>query len=103
MKKIVVIGGGHAAAQFCASIREAASAETIHLTLVTEEGCLPYQRPPLSKTWIKDENPQPAWLRPASFYADKNIDVRLETKVTSMDATAWHWPALRPRTATPGR
>lgn len=87
MKKIVVVGGGHAAAQFCASIHEAASAEPVHLTMVAEEGYLPYQRPPLSKTWMKDENPQPAWLRPASFYADKSIDVRLDTKVTSIDAT----------------
>ena len=83
MKNIVVVGGGHAAAQFCASIVE--SGQAVQLTLVTQEGDLPYHRPPLSKTWLKDADPQPAWLRPASFYADNNIGLHLNTRVTAVD------------------
>ncbi len=86
MKKIVVVGGGHAAAQFCASINEAG--QDVQVVLVTEEGYLPYQRPPLSKTWLKDEDPQPAWLRPASFYADNTIDVHVNTCVSAIDPAA---------------
>lgn len=88
MKNIVVVGGGHAAAQFCASVLEAG--QPVKLTLFTEEGYLPYQRPPLSKTFIKDENPQPAWLRPGSFYADNGIDVHVNTCVTAIDREARH-------------
>jgi len=86
VNKIVVVGGGHAAAQFCASINEAG--QDVQVVLVTEEGYLPYQRPPLSKTWLKDEDPQPAWLRPASFYADNTIDVHVNTCVSAIDPAA---------------
>lgn len=86
MKKIVVVGGGHAAAQFCASVLE--SKEQVQMALLTEEGYLPYQRPPLSKTFIKDESPQPAWLRPASFYADNKIDIHVNSRVTAIDRDA---------------
>lgn len=86
MKKIVVVGGGHAAAQFCASVLE--SGQAVQMALVTEEGYLPYQRPPLSKTFIKDENPQPAWLRPGSFYADNGIVVHVNTRVTAINPGA---------------
>ena len=83
MKNIVVVGGGHAAAQFCASI--AASSHMFHVTLVTEEDCLPYQRPPLSKTWLKEADPQPAWLRPAKFYSDHGVEVLFGTRATALD------------------
>jgi len=83
VKKIVVVGGGHAAAQFCASVIE--KKQAIKLTVVTDEGYLPYQRPPLSKTFIKEEQPQPAWLRPASFYTDNRIETHINTRVTAID------------------
>ncbi|MFT4103941.1 MAG: FAD-dependent oxidoreductase [Burkholderiaceae bacterium] len=54
MEQIVVIGGGHAAAQLCAGLAEAGIGQQVQL--VCEEPLLPYQRPPLSKTFLK--NPQ---------------------------------------------
>lgn len=83
MKNIVVVGGGHAAAQFCASIVEKKLGHII--TLVTEEGCFPYQRPPLSKTYIKDAQPTPVWLRPASFYTENNINTYFNSRATAID------------------
>jgi 3-phenylpropionate/trans-cinnamate dioxygenase ferredoxin reductase subunit len=83
VKKIVVAGGGHAAAQFCASVLE--TKEAVEITLIAQEGYLPYQRPPLSKTFIKEANPQPAWLRPASFYADNQINLHLNSCVTAIN------------------
>ena len=48
---IVIIGGGHAAAQLCAGLAEAGQGARVHL--VCEEPELPYQRPPLSKAFLK--------------------------------------------------
>ena len=47
---IVVIGGGHAAAQLCAALVEQGQGSRV--VLVCEEPVLPYQRPPLSKTYL---------------------------------------------------
>jgi 3-phenylpropionate/trans-cinnamate dioxygenase ferredoxin reductase subunit len=82
LKKIVVVGGGHAAAQFCAAVLE--TKQAVEITLITEETYLPYQRPPLSKTYIKEDDPQPAWLRPASFYADNQINIYMNSCVTAL-------------------
>ncbi|MDF2999105.1 MAG: pyridine nucleotide-disulfide oxidoreductase, partial [Xanthobacteraceae bacterium] len=71
---IVIIGGGQGGYQLAASLREAGYAETI--TLVGEEPGLPYQRPPLSKAYLKGEaDAEHLELRPAAFYADHRIDL----------------------------
>ena len=49
--RIVIIGGGHAAAQLCAGLIEAGLG--LRTTLVCGEDTLPYQRPPLSKSFLK--------------------------------------------------
>jgi len=86
VKKIVVIGGGHAAAQFCASLIEAKC--EAQLVLVSDDTHLPYQRPPLSKTYLKDEQPAPAWLRGESYYTDNGADVHLEARAVAIDRQA---------------
>jgi 3-phenylpropionate/trans-cinnamate dioxygenase ferredoxin reductase subunit len=82
-KQCVIVGGGHAAAQFCASITELEPGAG--LTLISDESHLPYQRPPLSKSFLKDENAGSALLRAASFYADRNVTVRLGQKITALN------------------
>ena len=47
---IVIVGGGHAAAQLCAGLAEAGQGARVHL--VCEEPCEPYHRPPLSKAFL---------------------------------------------------
>lgn len=49
---IVILGGGHAAAQLCASLAEAGLGPRVQL--VCAEAHLPYQRPPLSKAFLKN-------------------------------------------------
>ena len=55
---IVIVGGGHAAAQLCISLQELSLSNKVHL--VCGEAYLPYQRPPLSKGFLKslDETTQ---------------------------------------------
>jgi 3-phenylpropionate/trans-cinnamate dioxygenase ferredoxin reductase subunit len=72
---IVIVGGGHAAAQLCAGLVEAGAGTRVHL--VCEEARLPYHRPPLSKAFLKstDEALQPH--RADAWYADNGIQLHL--------------------------
>ena len=85
-KQRVIVGGGHAAAQFCASMTELEP--EAGLTLVSDESHLPYQRPPLSKAFLKEANSASALLRAASFYADRKVTMCLGQKVTTLDREA---------------
>ncbi|HVL07828.1 MAG TPA: FAD-dependent oxidoreductase [Burkholderiaceae bacterium] len=51
-QRIVIIGGGHAAAQLCQGLASAGLGP--HTTLVCAEAEPPYQRPPLSKRFLQD-------------------------------------------------
>ena len=51
-KGIVIVGGGHGGSQIAASLR--GDGYDGPLTLVTAERDVPYQRPPLSKAFLKD-------------------------------------------------
>jgi 3-phenylpropionate/trans-cinnamate dioxygenase ferredoxin reductase subunit len=64
--RIVVVGAGQAGHQTAAFLRERGHKGP--LTLVGDEGLLPYERPPLSKAYLKgtaDEGQ--LWLRPEKF------------------------------------
>jgi 3-phenylpropionate/trans-cinnamate dioxygenase ferredoxin reductase subunit len=59
------------------------------IVLIGAEPLPPYQRPPLSKAWLKGEaNAESLALKPAAFYPDAHIDLRLSTTVTAIDRTA---------------
>jgi 3-phenylpropionate/trans-cinnamate dioxygenase ferredoxin reductase subunit len=77
--RIVIIGAGHAGGSAAAMLRQYGHAGPI--TLVGEEPWLPYQRPPLSKAWLKGEaGEEDLQLRPASFYEAQGIEVRLRSR-----------------------
>ncbi len=86
-RRCVIVGGGHAAAQLCASLRDAGWAGPI--TLVGNEPTVPYHRPPLSKTQL-DPAAEPAVqaIRPAEFYAKQRVELRLGQTVRSIDREA---------------
>lgn len=60
--RVVVIGAGHAGVEFAAALRQKGFAGPIDL--VSDETALPYQRPPLSKDYIKRPG-YPLVLKPA--------------------------------------
>lgn len=83
---IVIVGGGHAAAQFVMSMRQ--EGYTGPLMMISDDSDLPYHKPPLSKAYLKAPDAKPQLLRPESFYADKDVELRLNTRVVSFDHAA---------------
>ncbi len=84
-KGIVIVGGGHGGSQIAASLRS--DGYDGPLTLITAERDVPYQRPPLSKAFLKDPAHDLLPLRPESFYSKNAIDLRLGAEVASIDRT----------------
>ena len=83
-EKVVIAGAGHAAGQLVASLKQQKFAGQI--VLVGDEPYLPYQRPPLSKKFLSGDMPaERLYVKPASFYDDPQIELRLETLITEID------------------
>jgi len=83
MNHIVIIGGGHAGAQLCASLAEAGQGARVHL--VCAEAELPYQRPPLSKAFLKSPTEGVQALRAAAWYLDAGITLHLGDAAVAID------------------
>ncbi|HEY3813160.1 MAG TPA: FAD-dependent oxidoreductase [Caulobacteraceae bacterium] len=85
--RIVIVGAGHAGGSAAAFLRQFGFAGAV--TLIGEEPLAPYQRPPLSKAWLKGEaDGESLLLRPQAFYPEHAIDLRLNTRATSIDRAA---------------
>lgn len=83
---IVIIGGGHAAAQLCAGLAEAGQGARVHL--VSEETAIPYHRPPLSKTFLKSPDEQLQPHRAEAWYAEAGITMHLGDPALAIDRGA---------------
>ena len=84
---VLIVGGGHAAGAFAAALRQAGYEGSV--VMVGAEPLPPYQRPPLSKAWLKGEaSSDDLLLRPAAFYEEKSIGLRLSTRVQSIEPAA---------------
>ncbi|PDQ17727.1 FAD-dependent oxidoreductase [Mesorhizobium sanjuanii] len=81
---VVIVGAGHAGVQAAASLREEGYDGPV--ILVGDESELPYHKPPLSKTFIKDQEAKPQPLRGEAFYTGSTIDYRPGIKVERIDA-----------------
>ena len=80
---IVILGAGHAGGTAAALLRQYGHAGPI--TLVGEEPIPPYQRPPLSKAWLKGEaDADSLALKPLEFYAEHNIDFRPNVRAEAL-------------------
>ncbi|MFZ5619168.1 MAG: NAD(P)/FAD-dependent oxidoreductase [Pseudomonadota bacterium] len=85
--RAIIIGAGQAGAQGAASMRQAGFAGEI--VMFGEEAEPPYQRPPLSKAYLQGElDAGRLYLRPAAFYDQQKIDLRLGVRVASIDPAA---------------
>jgi 3-phenylpropionate/trans-cinnamate dioxygenase ferredoxin reductase component len=70
----VIVGAGHAGFQVAASLRQLGFRDRV--CLVNDEGHLPYQRPPLSKAYLKGTGgPDSLMFRPDKFFHDQTIEL----------------------------
>lgn len=83
---LLVIGAGQAASQLSISLRQGGYVGKI--ALIGEEPFLPYSRPPLSKAYFKDGQPERLLLRKQDFYDKNAIEIRTSARVTAIDRDA---------------
>jgi 3-phenylpropionate/trans-cinnamate dioxygenase ferredoxin reductase subunit len=82
--RVVIVGAGHAGGTAAALLRQYGHEGPI--ALVGDEPIAPYQRPPLSKAWLKGEaDADSLALKPAEFYAEANIDFRPNTTAVALN------------------
>ena len=86
MTDIVIIGGGHGGAQLCAALAAAGQGARVHL--VCDEPVLPYQRPPLSKSYQKNGAEALQWHRDEAWFADQRITVHRGERAVAIDRAA---------------
>src|SRR5690242_1091586 len=78
---VVIVGAGHAGFQVAASLRQAGYGDPIQL--INDEAHLPYQRPPLSKAYLKGSGgPETLMFRPLKFYVDQGIELVYDRAVS---------------------
>ena len=86
-RSIVILGAGHAGGTAAALLRQHGFEGEI--VLVGEEAVVPYQRPPLSKAYLKGEaDAESLKLRPDAFYHEAGITLRLGARATAIDRAA---------------
>ncbi|MEG8180769.1 FAD-dependent oxidoreductase [Nocardia terpenica] len=84
-RPIVIVGAGLAGLRTAEELRRAG--HTGGLILVGDEPRLPYDRPPLSKQFVRGEIDDTT-LRPAEFFAEKDIELRLGVPAAGVDTAA---------------
>jgi 3-phenylpropionate/trans-cinnamate dioxygenase ferredoxin reductase subunit len=80
---VIIVGAGHAGGTAAALLRQFGYEGRI--VVVGEEPIAPYQRPPLSKAWLKGEaDAESLALRPESFYREGRVELILRTRVVGI-------------------
>ena len=83
---VLIVGAGHAGFQAAASLRQHGYGGRV--CLINDEAHLPYQRPPLSKAYLKGEGRHDSLMfRPDKFYRDQNIEL-IADRAAFVDRTA---------------
>nr|MBA2558903.1 FAD-dependent oxidoreductase [Propionibacteriales bacterium] len=83
----VIIGASLAGAMAAQTLREEGFVGRI--ALLGEEPHRPYERPPLSKDYLMGTSERDSvFIHPEGWYAEHDIDLRLDTRVASVDRAA---------------
>jgi 3-phenylpropionate/trans-cinnamate dioxygenase ferredoxin reductase subunit len=87
MPAFVIVGGSLTGATAAITLREEGAEGSV--TVIGAEPGLPYERPPLSKGYLRGEVPfEKALVRPAEFYAEHRIEVLSGSRATRIDVPA---------------
>ena len=85
--RVVIVGAGHAGGSAAAFLRQ--YGHTGPIVLIGDEPLLPYQRPPLSKAWLKGEaDAESLQLKPSSWYEEAGVSLRLGGVVIGLNRGA---------------
>jgi 3-phenylpropionate/trans-cinnamate dioxygenase ferredoxin reductase component len=83
----VIVGASLAGGTAAATLREEGFDGRV--VLIGEESTAPYERPPLSKEYLRGEVPfADALVHPADFYASNDIETHFGVRATRVDPTA---------------
>src|SRR6516164_4419470 len=81
---VAIIGAGQGGFQVASSLRQEGFAGRV--LLFGDEPVLPYQRPPLSKSYLAGESGRDElWLRPDAFYEKQRIELETGETVAAID------------------
>jgi 3-phenylpropionate/trans-cinnamate dioxygenase ferredoxin reductase component len=81
---VAIVGAGQAGFQAASSLRQEGFAGRV--VLIGDEPGLPYQRPPLSKSYLAGESGlDELWLRPEAFYEKQQIELVTGEAVAAID------------------
>jgi 3-phenylpropionate/trans-cinnamate dioxygenase ferredoxin reductase subunit len=84
---VLIVGTGHGGSSAALALRKLGFAGSIRM--VGSETVYPYERPPLTKEYlIGDKDAERILIRPRTFWADNNIDLRLSSEVVTVDPAA---------------
>lgn len=84
---VVIVGAGHGGAQCAIALRQ--NGFTGSVVVIGREPEYPYERPPLSKEYFAREKTfDRLYIRPPTFWAEKDITFKLDTEVTKVDPAA---------------
>ena len=82
----VIVGAGLAGAKAAEELREQGFEGNV--VLIGQEAERPYERPPLSKDYLRGEADGTPFVHDPDFYKDNGIDLRTGTTVTGIDPRA---------------
>lgn len=82
---IIIVGAGLAGLRTAEELRRAGYEGP--LVLLGDESRLPYDRPPLSKQFVRGETDDTT-LRPAEFFEEKSIELRLGVAASGVDTAS---------------
>lgn len=82
----VIIGNSAAGIGAVEAIRKVD--ETNPITIITEEDCLAYSRPLIAEYLSDTIDPDKMWYRNDEFYSSNNVNLRLNTRIKSVDPDA---------------
>ena len=85
-QRIIIVGAGQSGARTAAALRKQGHQDEV--ILIGDEPELPYERPPLSKDMLSGTSTSGTTIFPHAYYAEHRIDLRMDTRVDSIDPAA---------------